>query len=153
MATKIDTTGLERKLRKLDLSLTDRKSRFLTGKFIVEMIKKRVRDEGKGVSRTGANTSKLKRVSDSWAINRQAFSRHPKAATGFNSNLTFKGTMLDSMTVLRATKDQLFIGFKSRKESDKAQGNADRGRPFMFLSRGEITKTSDFIKKQILKNN
>lgn len=152
MAVKTDKRSLERKLRSLEKSLTDRRSRFLTGKFIVDMIVKRTRDEGKGVNRTGANKATLKPVSEAWAIRRQMESRHPKAATGLKSNLTQTGKMLDSLTVVRATKDQLFIGFKSQKESDKAKGNADRGRPFMFLSKGEITKTSDFIKKQLLRN-
>lgn len=151
MPIKTDDTGLQKKLNALDKSLKSRKDRFVTGKFIVEMIVKRTRDKGQGVSRTGARTSKLRKVSPGWAIARQKESRHPNAASGRESNLTFKGTMLDSLTVLGATKDKFFIGFRTSEQADKAEGNALNGRPFMFLSKGEITKTSDFIKKQILK--
>lgn len=153
MPTKVDSTNLERELNAVKSQLKKRKIMFLTAKFVISMIVKRTRDEAKGVSSHRGRKESLKKVSPEWANFRKKIAdKHPKAPKGRKSNLTFKGTMLDSLTVLKVTNDNFFIGWNESKEADKAKGNADRGRPFMFLSRSEVTKTSDFIKMQILKN-
>lgn len=147
---KVDDKQLQKRLKALNDRLESRDDNFITGQFIVRMIKKRTRKEGRAAKRTGANLSKIKDVSPEWAARRAKLSRHPEAASGRKSNLTFQGTMLNDLSVLGATGSNFFIGFNSEKEADKAEGNEARGRPFMYLSKGEITKTEQFIKKQIL---
>lgn len=153
MAVKVDDKQLQKKLKDLNNALTSKKSQFLMGKYLVGLIVERTRGEGKGVKRTGGNKSKLKSVSPEWAIRRAAEpGKHPQAATGVKSNLTFRGHMLNNLNVISAgTGKGVIIGFPDSKQAEKAEGNEARGRPFMYLSRGEITKASEFLKKQILK--
>lgn len=153
MPIKVNDKKLQKKLDDLNDALTDRKSQFLMGKYIVGLIVERTRGKGQGVKRTGANASKLKNVSDAWAARRAKLpGKSPKAATGKKSNLTFRAKMLDNLNVLSVgTTKGVIIGYPDPLQADKAEGNEKRGRPFMYLSRGEITKASDFLKKQILK--
>jgi len=125
--------------------LDDEKIVRKVGNFLIKMIKVRTRSEGKGVARPGGPTRKLKRVGDKyakWRANRPA---HPEAATGINSNLTLKGTLLDSMVLRKATRKQILIGFKNTKEEKVAEGQAAQGRTFLVLSAGEITEARKYL--------
>ena len=151
MATTVDTKGLDRKLKELNKAMTIKAHRDKMGPFIIKMIRKRTRTEGKGVSRTGGNLRTLKQVSFEWAKYRATQRTHPSVSVGSRkSNLTFKGTMLNSLTVQNSTRS-LIIGFKTQRQAAKAEGNEARGRPFMNLGRVEIKKASDFLKQNILK--
>lgn len=153
MTVKVDDRKLQKKLKDLNDALTSKKSQFLMGKYLVDLIVERTRGKGQGVKQTGANASKLKNVSLEWAERRaKAKGKHPEAASGRKSNLTFRGHMLNNLNVLSVgTSKGLIIGFPDPLQAEKAEGNEARGRPFMYLSKGEITKASAFLKKQILK--
>jgi len=150
VATTVDDSKLQKRLKALSDSLETKEDNFIVGKFVIGMIKKRTRDDGKAAKRTGANLSKIKDVSKAWAERRAKLSKHPKAASGTKSNLTFRGTMLDDLSVVKATKNGFFIGFTDDKEELKAEGNEARGRPLMYLSKGEKKNNEQYNKKQIL---
>lgn len=151
MAITIDRKALDRRFQKLIKNMKDTNSLRRLGFLTIETIRDRTRNDGKGVARPGGNRVRLKPVSAAWAERRKKFNRHPKAASGSKSNLTFKGTMLDSMVIRKASGSKLIIGFKNSKESDKAEGNEAMGRPFMYLGRAEIRDAATFIRKNILK--
>lgn len=151
MAVKVDSRRLQTKFKTLLRKVNDPKTFRLLGFFVIKTIRDRTRDKGQGVKTSGGRVAKLKGVSKQWAKRRVKQRRHPKAATGRRSNLTFKGTMLDSMIIKRANKQGIFIGFKNAKQEDKAEGQANQGRVFMNLSAREIKSSSDFLKEQILK--
>lgn len=153
MTVTINTKRLQKKFDKLLKNVNDRKTFQSLGFYIISTVRDRTRDKGQGVSRAGGRAAKLRKVSKEWAERRlRSKNRHPKAATGRTSNLTNTGTMLDNMIIKRASKKGVLIGFRNQKEEDKAQGNADRGREFMFLSGKEIRDSTDYLKSLILKN-
>lgn len=151
MGVKIDRRGLDRKLKILLGNVKSRKTFLKIGFFVIKTVKDRTRKQGQGVRTPNGRKERLKKVSEQWAKRRKKESRHPEAATGRASNLTFKGQLLDGMIVKRANSDGIFIGFKRVQDEKKAEGQAEQGRIFMNLSRSEIRSTSDFIKSQILK--
>lgn len=117
------------------------------GGFVISTIRTRTRGQKQGVSRPGGNASKLRRVTDKYAKWRVKQQRHPEAASGRSSNLTFSGKMLDSMIVKSATRNQLFIGFRSQREADKSVWQEEQGRRFLVLSRKEIKDCAGFVKQ------
>ena len=151
MTVKVDKKNLDRRFQELIKNINNTTALRQLGFFTIETIRKRTRGEGKGVARPGGNRQTLKPVSLEWAERRKKLTRHPQAASGRKSNLTFRGTMLDSLAIRRASRGSLIIGFKNRKESDKAEGNEARGRPFMYLGSAEIKDAAKFIKENILK--
>lgn len=151
MAVSVDTRRLQRRIKKLVDRIESSKERKRLGGFIIKTIRDRTRKKGQGVARPGGRARRLKPVTAQYAKWRVRQRRHPEAATGRKSNLTFSGRMLNDLIVKRSTKSQLLIGFRTQKSEDKADGQADQGRKFMFLSRGELVKTTDFIKEQILR--
>jgi|SRR6478752_9006003 len=116
------------------------------GGYVIKQIRQRTRGEGKGVGRPGGNAVKLRRVTDKYAKWRARQVRHPEAASGKSSNLTFRGTMLDSLIIKTATANKLFIGLRTIKEQEKAEGQAEQGRRFMFLSGKEIRDAANYVK-------
>ena len=151
MAVSVDSRELKKKLDRIVKSLNSKNRNLVMAKWTVDTIRDRTRGTGRGVPRVGANLRKLKNVTPEWAERRKAGARSD-AATGLNSNLTYQGTMLDKLQVLSASKNNFFIGWRSQKEAKKAEGNEARGRPFMYLSKGEITKATNFLRREILKN-
>jgi hypothetical protein len=117
------------------------------GGFIIRTIRERTRGRAQGVSAPGGNATRLKRVGDKYAKWRAKQPRHPDAATGRTSNLTFKGKMLDAMIVKKATATKLFIGFRTQKEADKAVWQEQQGRRFLVLSGKEIKDAAAFVKQ------
>jgi hypothetical protein len=132
MAIKVDSDELKKRFDQLIDNTRDSDALKQLGFFVIKTIRHRTRKLGKGV------------------IRRATLSKSPEAATGRKSNLTFKGTMLDSMVIKKASRGQLFIGFKNAREEAKAEGNTDRGRPFMNLGKVEIRNASQFYKEKIL---
>ena len=121
------------------------------GMFIITTVRERTRGTGRGVGRPGGNPSRLKAVTLPYAIWRAKQLRHPQAASGRSSNLTFSGRMLDGMIVKQATKSSLFIGFKRQADSDKAEYQEKQGRRFLVLSGKEIRDAAAFVKLQLSK--
>lgn len=119
------------------------------GGYVIKTIRERTRGQGKGVGRPGGNATKLKRVTDKYAKWRAKQARHPEAASGTSSNLTFKGTMLNSMIIKSATKSSLFIGFRNNNEAVKADAQHEQGRRFMFLSGKEIKDAASYVKRNL----
>lgn len=151
MPIRTDSKTLKKRFDNLVKNTNDSTALKRLGFFVIKTIKERTRKKGLGVARPGGNRRTLKKVSLGWAIRRATLQRSSEAATGRKSNLTFKGTMLDSMTIKKASRGELFIGFKNAKEEAKAEGNTDRGRPFMFLGAVEIKEASDFYKEKVLR--
>ena len=151
MTVKVDSSVLKRRFKILLKKIEDRDSFRKLGFFVISTVKERTRGKGQGVKDAGGRASKLKIVSKEWAKRRVKEKRHPEAATGRNSNLTFKGTLLNNMIIKRADERGIFIGFRNVKQEDKAKGQADQGRVFMNLSGKEIRSSIDFLKKEILK--
>ena len=140
------------KLQELNDAMRSKKNAKAMGDFLVEEILDRTRGRYRGVKATGKNVTKLKDVTPEWAKRRVKESgRHPQAARGRKSNLTHKGDMLDNLQTL-PTFSGLVIGFTSTKQAEKAEGNEARGRAFMYLSKGEISKATDFLRRKLLKN-
>lgn len=150
MTVKVDDSQLKRRFNKLIKNTKDAKALKQLGFYVIKTIKHRTRTLGKGVAKPGGNRRTLKKVSLEWAIKRATLSPSSEAASGRASNLTFKGTMLDSMIIRKASQGELFIGFKNSEEEAKAEGNEARGRPFMNLGRVEIRNASQFYKEKIL---
>lgn len=150
MVVKVDNRNLKRRFKALNDRINSTRDRKEVGFFIISTIRDRTRKKGKGVARAGGRVRTLKPVTKQYAKWRKKQKRHPQAASGRKSNLTFSGKMLNDLIVKRATKTQLLIGFRTQLSEDKAEWQSDQGRPFMFLSRGEIQKTTEFIKDKIL---
>jgi len=116
------------------------------GGFSIKTIQKRTRGEGKGVSRAGGISRKLKRVTPDYAEQRRRKKgKHPAAATGTTSNLTLFGPLINTLVIKRATKTDLRIGFLNLKEEKKAEGQERQGRTFMVLSGKEIKDAKKFL--------
>jgi hypothetical protein len=119
------------------------------GGYLIQTIRKRTRGEGKGVSSPGGNAVKLRRVTTKYAKWRVKQQRHPEAATGRSSNLTFKGKMLDAMIIKTASRSKLLIGFRSQKEADKSVWQEEQGRRFLVLSGKEIKDAAAYVKRNL----
>jgi len=124
----------------------------LLGKRTITLIRNRTRNEYKGVAKAGGNKRTIKRVTDNYAkLRKKIKGKHPKAASGNKSNLTLTGAMLNKMTVISATKKNLLIGWRDRKNNDKASGQAEQGRPFLFIGRADFTAMHRQYEKRIEK--
>jgi hypothetical protein len=148
------TAEIEKYFKDVQKSIGSADNMRKLGAFAIRMIVQRTRGEGKGVSRPGGRASKLKRVTDEYADRRRRMEgKHPEAAAGTNSNLTLFGPLLGTMMVKRATKSSLFLGFRNRKEAQKAEGQERQGRRFMVLSGVEMKSASSFLAALVAKQN
>ena len=152
MAT-IDKRRLDRRFKKLTQNIESSSQMKKLGGFIIKTIRERTRGDGKGVKRPDGNRRKLKEVSKRYALWREKQSdKSVEAAKGRDSNLTFSGKMLDNLIIKKATKTELFIGFRGKLNEDKAQAQHDMGRAFMFLGKVEQRNAAEFVRNNILKN-
>lgn len=122
------------------------------GELVVDTIVARTRYKGQGVDKSGGRADKLDRVSDKYAAWRKKQKRHPDAAKGKKSNLTFSGDMLDSVAVTSAKQRTFEVGFNDDDEAKKAKGNAERGRPFLHLTGREINLITKELNTKIKQN-
>lgn len=152
MSITVDSRELNRRFKELIKNTNDSLALRQLGFFVIKTIRHRTRKLGKGVARPGGARRTLKPVSLEWAIRRSKLARSPEAASGRKSNLTFKGTMLNSIEILKASKGDLVIGFNDSKEEAKAEANTDRGRAFMFLGKVEARDAAAFFKEKVLRN-
>lgn len=146
MATLNGTESVESAFSKIIGQINSPETMRKLGGFVISTIRARTRGQKLGVSAPGGNATKLRKVTDKYAKWRIKQQRHPEAATGRASNLTFSGKMLDSMIIKTATKNQLFIGFRGQKEADKAVYQEEQGRRFLVLSRKEIKDSAGYVK-------
>lgn len=145
MATA-DTKEVRKFFRDLMDIITDRESMRALGGWSIKRIVERTRGRGKGVSSPGGQERKLKRVTREYAAwRREQKSKHPQAAGGTNSNLTLFGPLLWSLTIKRATKSDLRIGYGDFRLDLQAQGQERQGRRFLVLSGKEIKDARLFL--------
>lgn len=147
MATLEGVGSVERAFSKIIAQINSPEQMRKLGGFVITTIRTRTRGQKLGVSRPGGNPARLRRVTDKYAKWRERQRRHPEAATGRSSNLTFSGKMLDSMIIKRATRQELFIGFRNQRESDKSVWQEEQGRRFLVLSAKEIKDCAAYVKQ------
>ena len=140
-----------KKVSKAMSKATDAKSMRKYGETVVDVVVARTRYKGQGVAFNGGRVKKLKNVTPEYADQRTKLPRHPDAATGRNSNLTQTGEMLDSLTVTKATKKQVAVGWKDKDEREKAGYVEAAGRPFLNLTSREIDIVSRELDKKLSK--
>lgn len=106
-------------------------------------IKTRQGDEAKGTRKLSKSGKPLK--------SQRHISLSSKTSPS-KSNLTFTGTMLDSMKIKSITKNKVTVGPSDEKHnqdkisnSDLAEHHAENGRPFNTLSNNEISGITSFI--------
>jgi len=122
------------------------------GADLVLRIRARVR-LGYGCSATGGSKSKFKPLAASTIENRQRMRAmgtlaHFSRAT--KSHLTATGAMMDSLTHRTdSDKGGVTILFSKEKEKCKAQYNTAMGRPFMFMTKVEITAMKRLIEDEL----
>ena len=127
-------------------SINSRENMLKLGGFTIKLIVERTRGQGKGVLNPGGPARKLKRVTPEYTERRRRMKgKHPEAARGSNSNLTLFGHLLNTMIVRRATPSALVLGFRSRREDLKAEGQERQGRRFMVLSGPEMKDAKKFL--------
>lgn len=118
------------------------------GAFAIVTMRDRTREKGQGVQSPNGRASQLRRVTPEYALQRAKMpGLHPKAAKGNRSNLTATGALLDSMILKRVTGNELFIGFRNRREDQKAEGQERQGRRFLVLSSTEIVTMRKYAAK------
>ncbi len=143
------SADIKRRFEQITLNIQSAEAMRRLGTYIINSIRRRTREEGKGVSQPGGTARNLRRVTTKYAKWRMTQPRHPEAARGTRSNLTFSGKMLDSLIIKRATATSLFIGFKTQKEADKSQYQEEQGRRFLVLSGKEIRDAASFVKSML----
>lgn len=152
-------------LKRLDVALDKAISRAISKskmtkymRALAAIIKKRTR-LGFGVAKDGASKKKLKGLSSKY-IDKRKKSRLSSQTRPGRSNLTFTGQMLDALTG-GGEKEGPGVVFleenrnDDKKNSDIAEWNEDKGRPFLYISKAERKqlekKVRDDIKKSISK--
>jgi len=131
------------------------------GDFAIDMIQKRTRHRKSGVKRPGANTSRLKQLAKTTIEHRTGVMRYLHGdTTPQTSNLTYTGQMLDSIKLRILPRRGVDItpfgrrfGIKGGKSPVGGVTNLQVAkkvsidRPFMYLSRGEMTKLVKFYQR------
>jgi len=145
MAKKSNAKQVAKQLAKALDKVVTKKNMKLIGNKTIEIIVDRTRGEGKGVKNQFGYRKTLKKVSPKYAIWRQSQARHPDAANGMDSNLTFSGEMLDRLKLTKLTKDFFNIGWSDKKNQDKARNQSAQGREFIRLAKSEVTTIIKFI--------
>ena len=137
--------SLQSQLDALLKRAVDRQTKEAAGRFIVETIRDRVRQEGKGVKAPGAPTSRLKPLSDRWVARRKRSRLHPETTPG-TSNLTFSGRMLNALYwFIRG--DVLTVTI--RPDQLKKATYTHEKRPWVHLSKGEMTRITQYVERAV----
>jgi hypothetical protein len=137
--TDRDLKKFSRDLTKLFSSIESKKEMIALGNDSIDIIVDRTRGDYKGVANVGGNRKTLKEVTKKYAEwRRKQKVRHPDGAKGRRSNLTFTGEMLDKLSVVKASKSNVTIGHKDKKNAAKTEGQEAQGRPYLYLGRSEI---------------
>ena len=129
------------------------------GEDMAERIRVRTRT-GKGVDRTGGETTALKRLmSEPYKKRRRKSPDLDRGKTSpAKSNLTFTGQLLDSIKGGAINARQFFIEILEQrndgvKNSDIVDGQEDQGRKFFYFSSAEIkgiyNRINAFLRKEL----
>jgi hypothetical protein len=118
------------------------------GDTLAQEIKLRTR-LGYGLDTQGGTQSKLKPLSEPYKKARKKMKLSSETRPG-KSNLTQTGEMLDSIKA-EVNNGKITITFKNQFSKDKARWNTEKGRPFMAISKVQITKLKNRITDHVLK--
>lgn len=151
--TDRDINKFKRDMDKFFSKITSSKQMKKIGKEAIDIVVKRTRADMKGVVKPGGNRKTLKKVTKKYAKQRaKVRNRLRSAARGLNCNLTLRGTMLNNLSVIKATKKKLAIGHTGRKNQLKTINHHATGRQYLFLGKVEIRKLTEIYDKQIGKS-
>jgi hypothetical protein len=118
------------------------------GEDLAEQIRIRTR-LGNGLAKNGGEPTKLKPLSPGYINERKTMEELSPLTTPKRSNLTQTGEMLDELIATSPGPKKLTLTFKSEESKTKAEANAKMGRPFMAISRVQIERLTNSLKKQI----
>ena len=148
--TSNDIKKFKKDMDKFFKSVTSGKEMRVIGNKTIKIVVERTRNHMKGVKKPLGRITRLKKVTKQYSEQRKKIRNKLKtAATGTNCNLTLRGTMLNNLSVLRATKKELVIGHRGRKNQIKAAHHHATGRPFLFLAKKEMQELMKFYDKRI----
>lgn len=158
MAKKIDTRALQAAIREILPAIKDQKNMEKYGRQAAAMIKLRTR-LGSSVADDGAAKGKLKPLAESTKAARAAKKKKGKLSeftTPNRSNLTDTGQMLDSVGVTKSGYGTVTVSPQGSRTGPGAKRNekvaeyvTDAGRPFNNLSKTEIKRLSDEVKRDL----
>lgn len=122
------------------------------GQAAAEEIKKRTR-AGYGVSSNEGNKERLAALSDGYKRRRARAQLSPETSAS-RSNLTFSGSMLDSIQFVPISRFEGRVTPTGTDENgisnvDKAFYVTEQGRPFLYLSKPEIRRLRDLLRTKL----
>lgn len=120
------------------------------GEAACELIRKRTL-LGYGVDEQGSSKRKLKKLSDPYKKQRKKNSELSGNTTSARSNLTQTGHMLESLSPQKSSKGAVTIGFDDSFAENKAEWNAEKDRPFNYLSKSEIKQIEQALSDEVAK--
>lgn len=124
------------------------------GAFVLDMVKARVR-KGFGVPSDGAAQEKLKPLSQAYKEQRKRLRLSPFTSPN-KSNLTLSGGLIGGLKVTTRTGSVLIQPTGKTKRGLSRETLAEyvsKVRPFLHLSRSEISKMTKFFEEKILNKN
>jgi hypothetical protein len=146
--------------------ISNKKNMQLYANFVIRMIQKRTRN-GYGVKKTGENATRLAPLRPATIDYRTRYRSdlHSETSPG-KSNLTFSGRMLDSIRLKSISRNKIVIGPSGNARKGgltneklaailERRGKNRKARPFLNLSRSEITKlnkTFELTLDKVFKN-
>jgi len=155
MGAKEDLASVSKRLKQAIRGKGQQQKKLLNqmGLVAIDLIVDRTR-KGKGVKKTGGNRVKLKALSKAYIKYRKTQKLHSTTSPR-KSNLTFTGQMLESVKILKSTKDSAFsIGPSGRRKDGKRNADVSRwvtekGRPFMNLGKVEIRELHRILEARL----
>jgi len=156
MAKKIDTRKLQDAIRAVIPEIKAPANMRKYGDMSAAMIKLRTR-LGSGVDASGDSKKALKRLADSTKESRKAKKKKGKLSeltTPNRSNLTETGQLLDSVGVTKSAYGSVTVSPSGSRTDGKtnqkvAEYVTDGGRPFNNLSKIEIKRLSEEVKRDL----
>jgi hypothetical protein len=140
------TVDFNSQLRSILKRLTDKAVLEAVGQFVVDLIRERVRGEGRGVKTPDGNKTKLKPLSKAYIKQRQKDRNLHPETTPATSNLTRTGQMLDSLRYrIRQGRLEIYVDGGTKVLNKVTYTHADR--PWVNLGRAEKTEILKFIEK------
>ena len=149
----MDLKDLQRKLNNIRKNIGSQKTMQDVADQMSETVKTRTKS-GKGVSKNGGNTDKLKPLKASTKARRRRLRASGDLSgetTPDKSNLTQRGEMINSVKG-KGSKNLAEISVIGEKNKNKAENQANNGRTFMNLSKSEIKKAVNIIEEDIKKD-
>lgn len=144
------TKNFPKNLQKAIDEVTDKRNMDELGESLVKDIKKRTK-VGVGADKPGGSSKKLKKLADSTKKSRRAKKSKgllSGSTTPAKSNLIETGDMVDS--IHHAAKDGLITIDVDNDQVDKVEYNADNGREFLYLGKGQVKAVEKDLEKQLI---